>query len=241
MCRSPYRREPSLLIDTRLTPSSGAERSAHAAPNGTTTRARVADSFALADWRRRVFELYRAVREVRDPAEAWRGWRAGRDELFAHHSQSPLPADERAGFGGLAYFGYDPAARVLATVAPLEPMTLDIATSGEDPYRFTRFGTAAFELGGEPQALELYWLEGYGGGLYLPFADATSGNETYGAGRYLLDTIKGADLGLERDRLVLDFNFAYNPSCAYDPRWVCPLAPPPNRLPVAIRAGERTG
>jgi uncharacterized protein (DUF1684 family) len=197
------------------------------------------DSLALADWRRRVFELYRDVRENRDPEAAWRRWRAGRDELFRHHPQSPLPARERADFEGLAYFGYDPAARVLATVAPLEPETLEIATSGEEPFRFTRFGKAAFELGSESLELELYWLEGYGGGLYLPFADATSGDETYGAGRYLLDTIKGADLGLERERLVLDFNFAFNPSCAYDPRWVCPLAPPANRLPVAVRAGER--
>ncbi len=201
--------------------------------------ARAAGALALADWRRRVFELYRAVRAAEDPAAAWRRWRAGRDELFAEHPQSPLPAEERAGFGGLAYFGYDQSARVLATVAPVEPATLDVATSGEGTYRFTRFAKAAFELGDESLALELYWLEGYGGGLYLPFADTTSGDETYGAGRYLLDSVKGADLGVERELLVLDFNFAYNPSCAYDPRWVCPLAPPANRLPVAIRAGER--
>ena len=96
-----------------------------------------------------------------------------------------------------------------------------------------------FALGGAEHELDLFWLEGYGGGLYLPFADATSGTETYGAGRYLLDTVKGADLGMEGDRLVLDFNLAYNPSCAYDPRWLCPLAPPANRLAVAVRAGER--
>ena len=87
--------------------------------------------------------------------------------------------------------------------------------------------------------LEVYWLDGYGGGLFLPFADATTGNETYGAGRYLLDTAKGADLGNHDDRLVLDFNFAYQPSCAYDPRWTCPLTPPANRLPIPVRAGER--
>ncbi len=202
---------------------------------------RVADALALADWKRRVFELYRDVREAADPSAAWRSWRGGRDELFAHHPQSPLPAGERASFSGLAYFDYDPSARVLATVAALEPATLDIATSGEAPYRFTRVGRAIFALRGEQLALELYWLEGYGGGLYLPFADATSGDETYGAGRYLLDTVKGADLGLERDRLVLDFNFAYNPSCAYDARWICPLAPPANRLAVAMRAGELSG
>jgi uncharacterized protein (DUF1684 family) len=129
--------------------------------------------------------------------------------------------------------------RVLATVVPVEPVTLDIATSQDSAYRFTRFGNAAFELDGQSLALELYWLEGYGGGIYLPFADATSGTSTFGGGRYLLDTVKGADLGTDGERLVLDFNFAYNPSCAYDPRWVCPLAPPANRLAVEMRAGER--
>jgi uncharacterized protein len=210
------------------------------AADAASSSTRADDALALADWRRRVFDLIAASAKAGTRPRRGAAGAPGRDELFAHHPQSPLQAGHRAGFDGLAYFGYDPAARVLATVAPLEPATLDVATSGEGSYRFTRFGNAVFELGSEPQALELYWLEGYGGGLYLPFADTTSGDETYGAGRYLLDTVKGADLGLERDRLVLDFNFAYNPSCAYDPRWICPLAPPANRLPVAIRAGERT-
>ena len=119
------------------------------------------------------------------------------------------------------------------------PTVYDIGTSGSGSYRFTRWAKAEFELYGQAQSLELYWLEGYGGGVFLPFADTTSGSITYGAGRYLLDTAKGADLGMSGDRLVLDFNFAYNPSCAYDPRWVCPLAPPENRLPLAVHAGER--
>jgi uncharacterized protein (DUF1684 family) len=166
-----------------------------------------------------------------------------RDELFTSHSQSPIPRGERAAFGGLPYFDHDPSARVLGEVEPAEPERYDIATSGESggSYAFSRVGMARFELHGRALALEVYWLEGYGGGVFVPFRDATSGQETYGAGRYLLDTVKGSDLGTEDGKLVLDFNFAYNPSCSYDPAWVCPLAPPPNRLDVAVRAGERTG
>ncbi|MCP9487141.1 MAG: DUF1684 domain-containing protein [Gaiellaceae bacterium MAG52_C11] len=104
---------------------------------------------------------------------------------------------------------------------------------------FRRFAVASFELDRREQSLELHWLEGYGGGIFLAFADSTSGSETYGGGRYVLDSVKGADLGMEGEALVLDFNFAYNPSCAYDARWICPLAPPANRLVVEIRAGER--
>ena len=104
---------------------------------------------------------------------------------------------------------------------------------------FVRFAVARFALGEAECELELYWLDAYGGGLFVPFADATSGAETYGAGRYLLDTVKGADLGTEDGRLVLDFNLAYNPSCSYDPRWACPLTPPANRLSVTVRAGEQ--
>ena len=128
---------------------------------------------------------------------------------------------------------------MLATVEPTERVRREIATSGEQPYLFTRFARAGFDINGQGVSLDLYWLEGYGGGVYLSFADATSGDETYGAGRYLLDTVKGSDLGSEEGQLVLDFNFAYNPSCCYDPRWVCPLAPPGNRLPIAVRGGER--
>jgi uncharacterized protein (DUF1684 family) len=197
------------------------------------------DELTLLDWKRRVFALYAEVRAEHDPERGWRHWREVRDELYRAHPQSPLQAEQRAGFDGLPYFDYDPALRVVGAVEPAERERREIATSGEDPYAFTRFARARFELGGAPQTLDLFWLEGYGGGLFLSFADATSGTETYGACRYLFDTVKGADLGERDGRLVLDFNFSYNPSCAYDPRWVCPLAPPGNRLAVPVRAGER--
>ena len=87
-------------------------------------------------------------------------------------------------------------------------------------------------------SLELYWLDAYGGGIFLPCRDETSWRETYGAGRYLLDTVKGADLGGTEDTIVLDFNFAFNPSCAWDDRWACPLTPPANRLDLRIAGGE---
>ena len=191
------------------------------------------DELTLLDWKRRVFQLYADVRAERDPERAWRHWRDVRAELFATHPQTPS-RDARP-----TYYDYDPTLRALASVEPAERVRRDIATSGEQPYSFTRFGRARFELHGEERALDLYWLDGYGGGLFLSFADATSGGETYGAGRYLLDTVKGADLGARDGRLVLDFNLAYNPSCSYDPRWSCPLAPPPNRLSVPVRMGER--
>src|SRR5581483_735985 len=134
---------------------------------------------------------------------------------------------------------YDPRARVLAHLEDLEAEPEPIATSGPEPMLFRPFARATFELRGEPLALEVSWLAAYGGGAFLSFRDATSGRDSYGGGRYLLDTVKGADLGEDDGRLVLDFNFAYNPSCSYDPSWVCTLAPPANRLPVAVAAGER--
>ncbi len=197
------------------------------------------EPLSLLDWKRSVFSAYAEVRATQDPAAGWTQWRRNRDRLFAEHPQSPIPAADRAGFEGLAYYDYDPGLRVLADPEAAEARRLEIVTSGDDPYVFTRFATVSFELGGEPVELELYWLETYGGGIFLPFADQTSGTETYGAGRYILDTVKGADLGEVDGKLVLDFNFAYNPSCSYDLQWVCPLAPPPNRVAVPVRAGER--
>ena len=197
------------------------------------------DRLELLDWKRRIFALYQDVRGSPDPLAAWRQWRGVRDELFFAHPQSPVPQAERPGFPGLPYFQYDPAARVLAEVAPLPPEPSDLPSSTSSAFSFTRFALARFALCGRALQLELYWLEGYGGGLLLPFCDTTNGRETYAGGRYLLDTVKGADLGAEGDRLILDFNFAYHPSCAYDARWSCPLAPAGNWIDQPIEAGER--
>ena len=195
----------------------------------------------LLDYKRRVHALYGRVRAEPDPARGFAAWVAERDDLFANHPQSALPPERRAGFEGLSYFPHDPAGRVVAEVVPTERRRYDVDSSDGATMSFERIGVARFALAGEPCELELYWLVAYGGGLFVPFADATAGEETYGAGRYLLDTVKGADLGTDADgRLILDFNYAFNPSCSYDPQWSCPLAPPENRLTVPVEAGERT-
>lgn len=150
-----------------------------------------------------------------------------------------MPAAAREGYTAEAFFPYDPAYRVAATVtnAPPEPSPLPASIGGT--FAFSRVGQARFELGGASHGLELHWNEGYGGGLLLAVTDRTSGNETYSGGRYVLDTVKGADLGNAGDQLVVDFNFAFNPSCAFDPSWACPLAPPGNLLPLRLEVGER--
>jgi uncharacterized protein (DUF1684 family) len=189
----------------------------------------------LLDWKRRVGELYAGVRAAPEPAEGWVQWCEVRRVLFREHAQSPVPPDERARFRGPHVFDYDPAWRLLAEVEPAAVEHLELPSSDGETMTFRRFARArAGEI-----TLDLYWLEGYGGGVFVPFRDATSGDETYGAGRYILDTVKGADLGAAGSRLILDFNFAYQPSCSYDPRWTCPLAPAANRLEVEIKAGER--
>jgi uncharacterized protein (DUF1684 family) len=198
----------------------------------------VADTLALLDWKRRVFSLYAAIRAV-EPEVGWQLWRETRDELFRSHPQSPLPAERRASFEGLEYWPYDPQSRVLAELEDIEAPPEPVETSGTEPILFRPFARASFELRGEPLSLEVAWLAAYGGGAFLCFRDATSGRETYGGGRYLLDTVKGADLGEDDGRLVLDFNFSYNPSCSYDPGWVCPLAPPANRLTASVEVGEQ--
>jgi len=116
--------------------------------------------------------------------------------------------------------------------------------NGDESMAMTTVGRMHFVVEGEAVSLSIYWLEVYGGGLFLPFRDATCPVESYGGGRYLFDTIKGSDFLTapgERDksRIILDFNYAYNPSCAYNDRWICPLAPIENRLVVPIRAGEK--
>lgn len=199
----------------------------------------------LVDWRRRVGDLYRIP-----GGDALERFRQGRDELFKTHPQSPIEPEERASFQGLHHFPHDPAYRVPAHLEAGDGDELLIDTGGEDgAVRYRRAGALVFQLAGEPCRLTVLSLVQYAGGLFVPFRDTTAGRETYGGGRYLFDTAKDTDgLVLEvtagSPEVVIDFNYAYNASCAYSPRWACPLAPPENFLKVPVRAGElvyRTG
>ena len=195
----------------------------------------------LLDYRRSVAALYAAVRQdSADPAESCRQFRLGRDALFRSHPQSALSDEQKARFSGLRYYDYDPALRfVLPIDGDVEPAVLELALEHDGVVRIQRFGRIQLHIGGQAVALSLFWILGYGGGVFLPFRDSTNNQATYGGGRYLLDTIKHADLGAQDGRLVVDFNYAYNPSCAYNSRWHCPLAPAENRLMVPIPAGEK--
>jgi len=198
----------------------------------------------LALWRRQTAELYAAVRGAAESeaAAACQDFRGRRDQMFAAHPQSPLDDQQKQAFQGLSYFPYNPGLRLRVPVLPIvdeeKPPLFELP---EGPLRIRRFGRvvlAAGTLDLDGAILTLYWVEGYGGGLFLPFKDMTSGGKTYGGGRYLYDTIKGADLGAGNGELIVDFNYAYNPSCAYNPRWICPLSPRENALHAAIEAGE---
>jgi uncharacterized protein len=194
---------------------------------------------ALADWRRRVAEAY--LTPPLEGEDGWHEFRRRRDALFGEHPQTPLSGDQRAAFEGLPYFPYRADAVVRCRLEPpVGEGPLEVDTGGEDGVvRYRRVGRLQTSYG----ELTLFWIEGYGGGLFLPFRDATSGEASYGGGRYLTDTIKGTfgrglTLGANGGAAVLDFNYAYNPSCAYNSRWACPLAPPENRLAEAVAAGE---
>ena len=207
------------------------------------------DLLALTDWRRRIAELYAEVRRISalDPAAAHATWRAERESLFRGHPASPVPAGDRDGFRAL-HWPYREAWRRSGRLEAADPVAPEVhspalsfvPSSVGAPPPLELGGHVALEIPGGLHRLPVLRLLEYSGGIFLPFGDATNGDQTYGAGRYLLDTAKGADLGVAPDgALVLDFNFAYQPSCAFDPRWACPLAPPEARVSIAIEAGER--
>ena len=193
-------------------------------------------TLTLLDWRRRVAALYAAARAATDPETGWRTWRDGRDELFATHPDSPLGADARSAFRGLPFAPYDPAMRFEVVLEPGVAQRLEVPTATDGVVPFERIGDVTLDGVGR---LDVWWLDSYGGGVFLPLRDGSAGATTYGGGRYLLDTVKGADLGGAGDRLVVDLNFAYHPSCTYDPRWSCPLAPEGNRIATDVAAGEQ--
>ena len=176
-------------------------------------------TLALWDYRRRVADIYAGVREMA-PDAGWDHWRAGRDTLFAEHSQSALAEERRASFGGLSYFDYDPGYRVEATVAPAEERHVLLAHSANGATPARSFGVASFLLPAGEASLTLWWLEEYGGGVFAPFRDLANGHLTYGGGRYLLDTAKGADLGGRDDRVLLDFGHVQRRGV-----WVIPRRP----------------
>ncbi len=192
-------------------------------------------TLSLLGWRREVARLYAEVRADPEPERSWVRWRAGRDELLAHHPDSPLTSDARTGFDGLPFGEYDAAFRFTAELEPAEPERLEVGTAGDGVVPFERIGRVRL---GELGTLDVWWLGSYGGGVFVPLRDGSCATTSYGGGRYLLDTVKSADLGGEDAHLVLDLNFAYHPSCAYNPEWSCPLAPPGNRLTATVPAGE---
>ncbi|WP_423921901.1 DUF1684 domain-containing protein [Frigoribacterium sp. 2-23] len=194
----------------------------------------------LAHWRRTIHGLYRSVREADDPAVAHDLWRRTRDELFATSPQTPLLPEDRPSFSGLPTEPYDPAWRFELPIEPAEPYRMVVPTGTDGDVLFDRIGVVSVPDVG---SLDVWRLATYGGGIFVPVKDALAGTPggTYGGGRYLLDTVKGADLGpgSTPGSVVLDFNFAYNPSCAYDPMYACPLAQPGNTVAAEIPVGER--
>jgi uncharacterized protein len=193
----------------------------------------------LADWRRRVSELYAAVRAAASPVEGHAFWRAGRDALFREHPQSPLPPGDPLRDTGIPVWPYDPALRF---EVPLEPtagsIELSVPTGGDGTTIMRRVGRVSIPAP-VSAAVDVWWLQQYAGGLFLPLRDGTAGDTSYGGGRYLLDTTKGADIGGTERSLVIDLNFLYHPSCRYSADWQCPLAPQGNTIAVPVEAGER--
>jgi uncharacterized protein (DUF1684 family) len=162
--------------------------------------------------------------------------RQQKDAAFRTADTSPIPAGQRAAFGGLRYYGPDAAYRVvarLARAAVLAPLPLALTRGAADAY--VRWGTAEFELGGQPQKLLLLQKQGETRELFLPFTDPTNGQQTYAGGRYLDLPVPAP----EATEITLDFNAAYSPFCAYNHEYSCPKPPADNRLTVAVRAGEQ--
>jgi uncharacterized protein (DUF1684 family) len=181
------------------------------------------------------------VREEASPAEAHALWRHGRDELMRAHPQSPLLGDDDLRRTGVPYWPYDPELRFVLALEPSaerEPVTLTLQTGGAETTSLRRIGTLA--LPAPLQAtVDVWWMEQYAGGLFVPLRDGSAGDTSYGGGRYLLDTAKGADLGGRDGLLVIDLNFLYHPSCRYNADWQCPLAPAGNTIGYVVQAGER--
>ncbi len=159
-------------------------------------------------------------------------FRERKDEYFLRAPDSPIPSAHRPAFNGLDYYDEDPALAMRLELRPADGGAVTVQTSDGQERVYTRDATISFSVAGEPVSLTLYGTD-HNDGYFLPFRDATSGDETYGAGRYI-DVSPAAD-----GMVTVDFNLAYNPYCAYNGGYSCPLPPVENWLVVPIRAGER--
>ena len=160
-------------------------------------------------------------------------FRAQKDDFFQHDWQAPLLPEQRQTFTGLKYYPENPALRLTVPIEPhADQAIVTLITSTGSAQEYVKYGQFSFEVNGEIATLQVY-QDPEEGSLFLPFVDATAPAETYGAGRYL-------DIEpLEDDRFLIDFNYAYNPYCAYNDKWSCPMPPRENRLKVRIEAGEK--
>ncbi|MEL6269076.1 MAG: DUF1684 domain-containing protein [Chloroflexota bacterium] len=194
----------------------------------------------LLDYRRTTAEMYQFIRERgTDSSESIQKFRQTRDRLFREHSQTPLSAEQLVRFNGLRYYDYDLAYRVMGALnTDVERTEYNVDLGKDGAFTMTQIAQVTFTLPTGTGTLGVFWIEGYGGGIFVPFRDSTNGSGSYGGGRYLYDTIKGADPGATETMMLLDFNYAYHPSCYYNERWVCPLAPPQNHLNIPVPAGE---
>jgi uncharacterized protein (DUF1684 family) len=198
----------------------------------------VSTELELTGWRRMVGELYAAVRAEDDPRRGHALWRHGRDELFRSHPQSPLLPGDPLRVTGLPYWPYDPQLRFdVPLLHAGQDLPVSVPTS-EGATPMARLGRVHLPAPVDA-VIDVWWLQQYAGGLFLPLRDGTAGESSYGGGRYVLDTAKGADLGGQGGRLIVDLNFLYHPSCRYNDAWLCPLAPPGNTISTRVSAGER--
>ncbi len=157
--------------------------------------------------------------------------RQEKDEFFKHEHYSPLNAAQKKVFTSLQYFPPNPDLRLEVPLEPFQnPETIQMQTTTGDLRDFVRLGKVQFSVAEVPAELTIYMNDS---GYFLPFVDLLAGSETYPAGRYLEPGPIGGG------RFLIDFNLAYNPYCAYNDGWSCPLTPPENRLKVPIAAGEK--
>ena len=158
-------------------------------------------------------------------------FRIGKNEFFAYHPQSPLSQEQRKTFRGLNYFPENASLRLQVSLVQFhQSEELEMQTSTGDVQRFVKFGRIRFQVDGQEAELTIFQNDH---GFFMPFVDSLAGTETYPAGRYLEPEAP------PEGRWLVDFNLAYNPYCAYNDRWSCPIPPAENRLKVPIRAGEK--